>query len=354
MLWILIIVGSLLTKAAVPDDVLQQWLKIPEGVPDNINDETELSQYIKAPYVSAILKGGLGNVMFQMASALALAHSRHVNCVIAQWNQAHDDAFGSRTPPAPGITLKHLFPRIVYVDFLPHFSPAAWMVIPPSPFPPKTMRSVNFFDSYQMDLKCESNCFTQYERWCYVSPDFHAEREYLVNDAFAWHPAMESYIDAKYGHILRGALQTVSVHFRLGGVEEPQQGDFGAKSRYVFPRATWYRHVLATYFPHETHHYMLFADNVPLMVRDFLEPLMLEINATVTIVTEDMANAMLLMSRCQHHIAALSSFSFWGIYLDRKQPTGGLTIFPDTWGAKHYDMPLPFREWHLEHVPHNI
>ena len=108
--------------ATVPGHVYEAWLKTPAGVPSNISTQTELDEFLKSPYVSAWLVGGFGNELFQIGAALAVAHVFHVNCPIAMWDQDNFNLYGTRTPPAPGITMKHIFPNIVYVSFLPHWN----------------------------------------------------------------------------------------------------------------------------------------------------------------------------------------------------------------------------------------
>ena len=155
----------------------------------------------------------------------------------------------------------------------------------------------------------------------------------------------------KYKRFLTGDLETVSVHFRLGGVEEPSQVDFEPGSAFTFPSVNWYRDVMTKDFDPAKHVFLIFADNVPKMEKEFLQPIRdsMEQLLNYHIVDEDFANSMLLMSLCKHHVAALSTYSFWGAYLDVKQPGGGgRAIFPANWGSRHFGMPLPYKEWVLK------
>ena len=180
---------------------------------------------------------------------------------------------------------------------------------------------------------------------------FHPQRDYLVNHAFKWHPAMVKYIKGKYSTILTGGLETVSIHFRLGGVEEPSQVDFEAGSSFKFPGVNWYKDIMTKQFDPAKHIFVIFADNVPKMEREYLMPVREVIGSGSLhyhIVEEDFANSMLLMSLCKHHVGTSSTYSFWGIYLDVNQPHGGRTIFPANWKEREYGMDLPYAEWELK------
>ena len=108
-------------KVVEPPFVLK-WQQIPVGFPLNIVSEEEISSM---EFISPILMGGLGNILFQLAAAHTLALQRNVPCIVAWWDQypyalaSEFRPFGGYPPPAPGITLKSIFPSIRYVDFFP-------------------------------------------------------------------------------------------------------------------------------------------------------------------------------------------------------------------------------------------
>jgi hypothetical protein len=65
-------------------------------------------------------------MLYQMAAAFVFAKTLNVTCIIAWWDQRDPNLrkplylpYEGRSGPAPGITLKHIFPRIHYVDFQP-------------------------------------------------------------------------------------------------------------------------------------------------------------------------------------------------------------------------------------------
>ena len=112
------------TLARVPDSALQEWLQFPPGCPTNINNATELEQFkaFEGVYVSVYLVGGFGNELSQMAMAITLARQRDIAHIIGHWRHEYYNPYGTRTPPAPGITMKHIFPNIVYLDYLPKYN----------------------------------------------------------------------------------------------------------------------------------------------------------------------------------------------------------------------------------------
>ena len=110
------------TAVSPPDHVVAQWRQLPPGTPPNIRTEAELNGIPR--FVSSIMRGGFGNILFELAASHSVALRLNVTCLVAWWDQEHvRDAkylpYHGRGDPVPGITLKHVFPNIVYVDFNP-------------------------------------------------------------------------------------------------------------------------------------------------------------------------------------------------------------------------------------------
>ena len=116
---------SLDVSQRVAARLIATWRSTQHGGPAVISSEKQLTA--AQPFVTPVLHGGLGHVLFQMAGAHVLAKRHNVTCVIAWWNQQHATneymPFGGRGEPLPGITLKHMFPAITYVDFEPQTRP---------------------------------------------------------------------------------------------------------------------------------------------------------------------------------------------------------------------------------------
>lgn len=173
--------------------------------------------------------------------------------------------------------------------------------------------------------------------------DFIRERRYLLSHVFAFHPVMEAYVHDHYGGSLKGERESVSVHFRLGGDDEPWKEMVRDRP---YPTARWYEHVMRTQFNVSKVIFLIFTDNVG-KAAQILRAMPMHDTIQYQMIEEDFAMSMLLMSKCKHHIATVSTFSFWGAFLDKYQPNnGGKAIFPPKFTAVH-NAPLPFSNWQV-------
>ena len=108
----------------IPANVVADWLVLPPGCPTNIKNLQELEEFKRHHhyFVSGWMVGGFGNELFQMAAALSLSQQRNIACIVGYWDHENYNPYGTRTPPAPGITIKHIFPNIIYLDYLPKYN----------------------------------------------------------------------------------------------------------------------------------------------------------------------------------------------------------------------------------------
>jgi hypothetical protein len=103
---------------------LRAWQVLPPHVPANIESDAELDALDR--FVTPAMRRGFGNMLYEMATAFVFASQLNATCLIAWWEQFDPQLdviisapFDGRPGPAPGITLKHIFPNIHYVSFVP-------------------------------------------------------------------------------------------------------------------------------------------------------------------------------------------------------------------------------------------
>jgi hypothetical protein len=110
---------------AAEQSFIATWVSSKLPGPPPISNEEQLSDI--GPFISPVLSGDLGSMMFQLAAVHVLAQNYSTPCVVAWWDQSDTSLpeqyrpFGGRGEPAPGITLKHTFPALVYVFFEPSY-----------------------------------------------------------------------------------------------------------------------------------------------------------------------------------------------------------------------------------------
>eukprot|EP00042_Codosiga_hollandica_P028007 m.144032 g.144032 ORF g.144032 m.144032 type:complete len:372 (-) comp52656_c0_seq1:42-1157(-) len=318
------------------------WFTLPRHSPPLITTNEEL--HARRPFVAPILYGGLGNMLFQLATMHRLAWDLDIDCVVGywdHWNRKHlgFNPWGGHTKPAP-VTLKDTFPNLPnYFDFEPeqivvpgmiwnHFAfelqyPDQWLDLPTR----ADIERAPFVHGY----------FFNHRYW-------HPFREKLL-DLFAVHPAIQDYVRLFYGAYFRNPeMETVSVHLRLGYPGEPSPTGLAART---FPQLSWFRHVITTRFDSSRTKYvfLVFSDNVEL-AREALKPLQ-ENGAHITIIEENIVATLHLMSICKHHILTSSTIAFWGAYLDRAQPHGGRTYIHPSLYTDHGREMIPYAEWIL-------
>eukprot|EP00042_Codosiga_hollandica_P028011 m.144202 g.144202 ORF g.144202 m.144202 type:complete len:415 (-) comp52656_c0_seq21:42-1286(-) len=344
--------------------LVSSWFTLPRHSPPLITTNEEL--HARRPFVAPILYGGLGNMLFQLATMHRLAWDLDIDCVVGywdHWNRKHlgFNPWGGHTKPAP-VTLKDTFPNLPnYFDFEPeqivvpgmiwnHFAfelqyPDQWLDLPTR----ADIERAPFVHGY----------FFNHRYW-------HPFREKLL-DLFAVHPAIQDYVRLFYGAYFRNPeMETVSVHLRLGYPGEPSPTGLAART---FPQLSWFRHVITTRFDSSRTKYvfLVFSDNVELarevcvqpsfahsgihLTQSFflsqaLKPLQ-ENGAHITIIEENIVATLHLMSICKHHILTSSTIAFWGAYLDRAQPHGGRTYIHPSLYTDHGREMIPYAEWIL-------
>lgn len=180
----------------------------------------------------------------------------------------------------------------------------------------------------------------QYHGYWFSHRYWHGERPYLL-EILGFNPAIERYLLAKYWHLLTNATaESVSVHVRLGYSQEPASNLLTERK---FPPKVFIQTAFERLGKNKL--FLVFADD-PFRARRELQPVE-KAGYNLIYIDENSVMSLKLMSMCKHHILTSSTLSFWGAYLDPRQPGGGRTILHDTFFVSHGSEMVPYKEWEV-------
>jgi hypothetical protein len=169
---------------------------------------------------------------------------------------------------------------------------------------------------------------------------WHGERAYLL-EILGFNPAITRYLVQRYGHLLNNAThESVSVHVRLGYASEPANALL--KDR-AFPPKIFMQSAFERLGKDKN--FLVFADD-PVRARQALAPVA-SAGYALTYIDDNSVMSLKLMSMCKHHILTSSTLSFWGAYLDPRQPTGGRTLLHESFFVSHGKEMVPYTEWEV-------
>ena len=147
-------------------------------------------------------------------------------------------------------------------------------------------------------------------------------------------------VKAEYSDLFAGDKPTIAVHFRLGDYQH-----------HIRLRAGYYERALG-HFKDRQYKALYFCESNSLADAAALIAGLSEKCPNIEFVrvpdSIDDWKQMLIMSLCQNHVIANSTFSWWGAYF---APRGGRTVYPVRWGgftpaSSMEDLCLP--EWMAE------
>jgi len=219
--------------------------------------------------ISCKLKGGLGNQMFQIAAAQALA-----------WKIGHDTIFNdSNTPNQGNRALYYKDTVFNKIDFVTA----------------NLLGKVYLEPNFTYDKLPEKPLMLS---GYYQSPKYFEYYRDEIIDMFVWKEKIEK-LKVKFKSIL---TNSISVHIR--------RGDYVGNSNLKLLDGYYY-HFAEKYFSESVGYdnILIFSDDMEWAKANFTK------NAYYIEGLEDYEE-MYLMSLCTHNIIANSSFSWWGAYLN--------------------------------------
>jgi hypothetical protein len=172
------------------------------------------------------------------------------------------------------------------------------------------------------------------EGWFFTT----SEKEYnrsAIKAALSFNPILVQYLDQQYQHLFAG-VTAVSIHMRLGyhGEEDPN-----ALASRPSPTMDYYIHALTKILgdlPPPVR-YLVFADDMP-RAQFLLDAAPELADLDIVMMPVNMISGLYLMAKCQHHVLATSSLSFWGAYLADKP---GKVIYHSSFVQVHGSLVLP-------------
>jgi len=226
-------------------------------------------------YIVNILSGGLGNMMFQVAAAYALAKKYNQTLLL---NPNHVGTLHK----APMEYKDSIFKKIELLS-----KPLEFFKISEESFSYRPLGSLDgniLLDGYFQSYKYFENCQSE------------------IRDLFSFK------VDSKYD-----PKEKVSVHIRRGNYAQLSQHHHNLSISY-------YLNAIEQ-FP--DHNFLVLSDDIKWCKEQFLGSRYTFVEETTDV--ED----LYLMSQCDHNIIANSTFSWWGAFLN-KNPNK-IVIYPDKW-----------------------
>jgi len=240
--------------------------------------------------ITSLLQGGLGNYMFQIAAAAALAAENGDIAVFdLKLNPRPSTGSGHRCEKY----ITNLFSR---VDFREDITP-------------RTIYSEPSFN-YKKIPYMKDICLKGY----FQSEKYFKNYEKLIKELFSPEKSVETYLQNKYSHIL--GLKTTSLHVR--------RGDY-LNLKHIHPTCDVEYYQKALKMIEDVEQVLIFSDDIKWCKKN----LNIQNCKSEFIENEPDFIDLSLMTMCDHNIISNSSFSWWGAWLNKK--TDKKVIAPTKW-----------------------
>jgi hypothetical protein len=263
------------------------------------------------PTISCVLLGGLGNQLFQISAVLAYAKERNLKYNFGFWDLDTTDLPFNKKDISPwgGHSLKNFKSLKEVFANLGCSDKKKFKFEIDRKYLYACNVSANFL---KIDIKYSCRIlgyFFSYKYW-------HHQRDYILK-MLEPSPEIVKYIYDKYYSLFE--QKTVSIHMRLGHLED--NGQVLPIFENFYPRAFKYFN--------QNEKYLIFTDNISKFNDIYLENFKKYTNSEFIVIDEDVYIVLFMMAMCDHHILHDSTLSFWGAYLDNKQPNETKTIYSE-------------------------
>lgn len=243
------------------------------------------------------LKGGLGNMMFQIAAAKSLALNLRTAYSFPNLRN-HLNYLASEMEYNPKVNYCNEYLNLPFLKNVKTEQPLC------------PLNTITFPFHYQyIPINVPSvriDGFFQSEKY------FEKHKKQISND-FGPNEQTKEYLNKKYNEILN--LQTTSIHVR--------RGDYIKNSKHHFVQDTSYFNKGIENLDSKTDKFIIFSDDIDWCKQNFIG------EKFYFVENEKDYNEMYLMSLCKNNITSNSSFSWWGAWLNKNE--NKTVIGPKNW-----------------------
>lgn len=324
-----------------------------EDIKVDLDGNGRLNGVLKAPVpivvddktVSVVLAGGLGNMLFQIATLISYCKDKDLKPVLGYWTTHQSES--SRWSR-----------RLNKWGRNHHFEPWGGHIMEERPISPGDVyASLPWFDSKPNAFKW---WFHQELAWDYdtgkggvyfdldniVKPPFlmqgyffnqkywHHNRDYII-DMLKLDEDLRWWIDYNYGFLFN--FETISLHMRLGN-----ETDFMPVEQVPHE---WIINKTESLIKNSAQRVLVFSDNLPkakkILYRSDIP------RSQFHFIDEDPYVCLDLMAKCDQHILSNSTLSFWGAYLDKKE-NNPHTYIHKSFLKEHCMEMIPYTNWKFE------
>ena len=244
------------------------------------------------------LKGGLGNIIFQIVATKSFAYDKRVEC---SFPNLHSYLSFLNQEMTHNPKLNHSFEYLENLDFFKNLNTSS----------PETDIPTYYFDFCYHDIQLPNDDF-------YIDGFFQSEKFFGHNrkNILEWlkipNPIKEI-IDTKYGHYLN--KKTTSIHVR--------RGDYVKLSHIHYVQPVEYFLNSIDILKDKTELFLIFSDDIEWCKEN------IKLSNCVYIEDEKDYIELYLMSLCENNIISNSSFSWWGAWLNENE--NKTVIGPTNW-----------------------
>ena len=270
-----------------------------------------------------LVKGGLGNQMFQYAFYLSLKN-QGADCVldnsmfdVVTMHQGYelDRVFGISAPRVRQTWLHRSAVRIIYK------------------YKPKSIVFADKPYKYCQDALASQNMFFI---GCWIHPSYFTSIEEEVRNAFSFvgiNEKNKQFVDELSN------IESVSIHIR--------RGDFLNTPIYDVCKEEYHKKAIDKIIENVNNpQFIVFSDDVQ-WCNEYLKRFNINYKMVDWNKGKDSYQDMFLMSQCKHNIIANSTFSWWGAWLN--QNTNKIVIAPSKWTTE-IDMDKTVKNWTIIEV----